>query len=418
MVPAPVGRRHPWEFALSALALMVASDYKLRVRDPASTLGGGVDVFVLLEIGLYGLVALRLLLTAPRLPVPRRVPPVVHLCCCYVGLLAVGATWSPYRSLAAVRLLETCVLLALVLRACRSADRADLHRFAHGFLALVAASVVLGLVHPMEAYPLQVGRFTWLRIHPITAGVYVGLATLIGLAYTCARGPRAGPVWPRWAYPAALALVSYGLLATRTRNAVLGAVVGGGVLLFCLYRGRRRTEVFLCLGVLAVLLALLAVGPVTAYFARGEEVAQLATLNSRTSLWTAAVDAVRLQPLFGYGMSASRGIFLDETGLGGGHNGFVNVAVDLGLVGLAVWCGWLVALVRGAVVAPVREGAGLDRALVLGVLAFLLVDGFFFEGIGAAANVAGDWLFFCTAWVVVLRRRRTAPVPVGAGVPA
>ena len=46
---------------------------------------------------------------------------------------------------------------------------------------------------------------------------------------------------------------------------------------------------------------------------------------------------------------------------------------------------------------------------------FLLVGGIFFEGLGAVANIAANWLFLLVAWTVVLSRstarssRRPAP---------
>jgi hypothetical protein len=45
-----------------------------------------------------------------------------------------------------------------------------------------------------------------------------------------------------------------------------------------------------------------------------------------------------------------------------------------------------------------------DRALLLGVLTFLMVDGIFFDGPGSTANVASTWFFVCIAWLAVARR--------------
>jgi exopolysaccharide production protein ExoQ len=410
-------------FAICALALMMASDYKLRVRSATDTLAGGIDVYVLLEIAVYGLVALYLLLTQPELPRLRgRIAAPLFLASVYVGLLVVAVGYSPFKPLASVRAVEMLVLLALTARACRTATSADLHRFAHGFLALVASSVVCGIVWPQPPVFLnQAGRFTWLRVHPIPAGVYCGLATLVALGYLLTRfHQRTGPVWPAWVYAGTGALVGWGLIATETRNAVLGTVVGALVLVWGVYRGRRLITISLGLVVALAALVLVALPTITAYFARGESAAKLATLNSRTSLWSLAFDAVRHQPVFGYGQGASRGIFLDATGLGGGHNALINVAVDLGGVGLLVWLALLAVLVRGLFALPTRRAGDpvVDRALALAALSFLLVDGMFFEGLGAASNVAGDWLFVLVAWVVVLHRRSPAPArPVVSVLP-
>ena len=41
-------------------------------------------------------------------------------------------------------------------------------------------------------------------------------------------------------------------------------------------------------------------------------------------------------PVFGLGFSSAKGVFFDETGLGGAHNAAVNVMIDVGLVELLV----------------------------------------------------------------------------------
>ena len=410
----PVAGRESLWFAWCALCLMVASDYKFRVRPATDTLAGGIDAYILLEIALYGLVACYLLLRLPSLPRLQRLHPVLVLCCAYVALLVVSVSYSPYKSLAGVRAAETLVLLALTALGCAQVTIGDLHRFSHAFLVLVVGSIVFGMVHPtVTSYPLQAGRFTWLQLHPITTGVYVGLAFVISFSYLVGYGSDwPGKRWSRWTYALLFALTAYGLVATKTRNAVLGAALGALVVLWVLLRGRR---VVLTLASVAVvtMLAPFVTGSVVAYFSRGQDSAELATLNSRTDLWTSAITAVRAEPLFGYGLSASRGLFLQSTGLGGAHNAFINVAVDIGLLGLLVWTAWLVRLlyVIGTVDRTMTSLSRLDRALPLGIAVLLLVHSLFSEGLGATSNVAGDWLFFLTTWTVVLTRAQPPAGP-------
>lgn len=112
------------------------------------------------------------------------------------------------------------------------------------------------------------------------------------------------------------------------------------------------------------------------------------------------------QPLFGNGITASRGLFYEQIGLGGGHNAVVNVVVELGVVGLLVWLALILTLVVGVHQLP-RNGPRnlvLDRAILLGVISFLLVDSIVFEGPGSLANFASTWLFMCIGWYVVARR--------------
>jgi O-antigen ligase len=130
----------------------------------------------------------------------------------------------------------------------------------------------------------------------------------------------------------------------------------------------------------------------------------LATLNSRTTLWSEAFGYLRKRPIFGYGLTASRSLFLDTLGLGGAHNGFVNVSTDAGIVGAAWWLGLLAIL--GITLRRLARQCRfvLDVALLAGTLAFLVVDSLTTEGLGTPANSAVTWLFVVTAWVVVLQR--------------
>ena len=51
-----------WAFTLP-LALMLASDYKLRSRDVDNAVGGSADLTVLVEIAIYGAAAFYLVMT-------------------------------------------------------------------------------------------------------------------------------------------------------------------------------------------------------------------------------------------------------------------------------------------------------------------------------------------------------------------
>jgi O-antigen ligase len=395
-------------FAICALSLIVVSDYKFRVRSPSETLSGALDITVVFEVAVYGLVGGYLILSRRHPPRIRRLPLPLALACAYVALLFFSLVRVPYPPLATVRALEELVVLLLALTAYSRATRADLHRFAHGFLALVGVSVVFGLVvHMPPATSIQEGRFTWLRLYPVVAGVFLGLATLIALAYVLAySSERPGPHWRRRTYLVLLALVAGGLAASQTRGAVLGAVVGALVLVCFFYRAQVRLEVAAGL-ILAVAFVAAAFGDqILAYFQRGESAAELATLNSRTELWSLAATAFQQHPVFGWGLGASRGIFLSDIGLGGGHNALVNVAVDLGAVGVLVWGALVLSLFVATCRLPGRgpHSVRVDRAMLLAMLTFLVVDGFFYEGVGAVANVAGTSLLVLTAWVSLLVR--------------
>ncbi len=120
------------------------------------------------------------------------------------------------------------------------------------------------------------------------------------------------------------------------------------------------------------------------------------------------------QPLYGWGMGASRGLFLETIGLGGGHNAIVNALVDTGVLGAGLWLAMVLTVVVLAARVPAAvAGARWDRAVILGVIAFLLTDSIFTEGPAVAGNSASTWLLILVAWVDVLRAdvRATEELP-------
>jgi O-antigen ligase len=412
-----------WWLAVAGIAFIVGSDYKYRTRPPGASQGGNLDSAILVELALYGLVAAYLVLDRFRSPKVRRVPAPLFLSACFVGLCILSLAYTPYPQYALVRCVQVTILLAAVVIGSADGGRAQFHRFAHLYLLLVAAGVVYGLVRPSPAANrLQEGRFTWLAIHPTVSGALTCLAVVVAVGYVIGgRKPRPGPRWSPLTYWVLLAIAVGAGLAAQTRGAILGAVCGAGVLLLSSRRGRALIEVALVALVVLAGVAVAASQQITVYFERGEDSTQLTSLNNRTELWDLAFDAVREQPLFGNGITAARGIFYDQIGLGGGHNAVVNILVELGVVGLAVWVGLVVSLIVGIRRLP-KTGPlnmALDRAMLLGIITFLLVDSIFFEGPGSLANVSSTWLFMCVGWYVVARRDAlTAAAPRGTAAAA
>ncbi|HMV74225.1 MAG TPA: O-antigen ligase family protein, partial [Microthrixaceae bacterium] len=416
-----------WWLAVAGVAFIVGSDFKYRVRPPGQALGGGIDAAIMVEMLLYGLVAGYLLLDRFRVPRVRRIPAPLYLAACFVGLAVLSLMYTPYLQYGVVRCVQATILLAVVVIAAMDGDRSHFHRFAHLYLLLILAGVGYGLVRPSPPLKAsQAGRFTWLAVHPTVSGAMMCLAAVVAVGYVVGgRSDRPGPRWPPLLYWGILAVVAGGGLAGHTRGAILGGICGAAVVLVTTRRGRAVVEVGLVGLVLVAGVAIMASDKVTTYFERGDTSAQLTTLSHRTELWSVAFESIEKKPLFGNGITASRGIFYEATGLGGGHNGAINVLVELGAVGLLVWAALLISLLLGIRHLP-RNGPRdlqLDRAMLLGVMTFLLVDSIFYEGIGSVANVASTWLFMCIGWYVVARRDGRRPtsaaevesVPIPAG---
>ncbi len=396
-----------WWLAVCALALIVGSEYKWRVRSVSSSLSGQADLSTLIEVGLYAAVALYLL--QARSPAPRasRTVPALAWAVAYTAFLSASVLWSPYPVVAAVRATEVVIALLLVWTAYRTATRAHFHRLAHAFVLLTVASIGIGIVKPFPQSTTQAGRFTWLAVHSTTSAIFMGVSVVICLVYLLERhGDTAGVRWRGWVYTLLLVVNLTALLVNHTRGTLAGVIAA--VATYAIFSRRPGRSVAGLLGAtwLALVVWLAAEKVLLAYIERGSSTEKLLSLNERTSLWTVAFQAFRSEPLFGSGLYASRGIFYDSTGLGGGHNMVVNVMVDLGLCGLLLWAAVVLSLVGRLVVLPSRvRGTSIetDRMILLCIMALLVVNGVTAAGIGGVSNVSFTWLLVAIGWSALLR---------------
>lgn len=405
---SPVVRSAAYWPMVCVLTLIVASDYKFRLRADDQAVSGNADPFVLLEIGLYGVVALFLFLKFRPGTGIRRTNAITYLAYAYTAVLVCSAFYSPYLALALVRGAQVVVVLSLSRSIARHATLADMHRIAHGFAGLMAGSVFFGLAVPFPQLPTQIGRFTWLYVHPVQAGEMLAVGVVVLAGYVVTYGlDRPGPRWRLPVYLVLLVICGGGLVATQTRGAVIGAIVGVFVVVWTRWRGQRKVEAGVVVAVLLVIFALTSSSAIESFFARGESLQRLSTLNSRTDLWAYAFNLFPEHPLYGFGLTASRGLFLDAIGLGGGHNALVNILIDTGLVGALIWAALLVVILRSAsklAKNTQRPELRVDRGIILAVMLCLLADSVFTQELGAPANVACTWLFVVVAWLNLAAR--------------
>lgn len=156
-------------------------------------------------------------------------------------------------------------------------------------------------------------------------------------------------------------------------------------------------------------LALTVGGPIVQFYLRNEDAEKLASFNNRTEVWTIAIESFERRPLHGLGLTASRGVFLEDTGLGGAHNAFINVLVDVGLLGM-FWWGGLIVLVFAAgwrVRRRARRTAGaeplvFDTVAIVGLMVCQVVNGVTAEYMGAGVGASALMLYLTGAWVVIV----------------
>jgi O-antigen ligase len=220
--------------------------------------------------------------------------------------------------------------------------------------------------------------------------------------------------WPRWVYGALLVLQLSFLLLTRTRGSIGGALIALAVMAWLSSGRKARPELVLGSLIAGGAFSLAFGRQILEFMTRGETVDQIGTFNRRTEIWSLAWESFLERPFFGLGFNSAKGVFFDETGLGGAHNSVINVMIDVGLAGLIWWAmlvvGSLVLLGRlrrverrsPVLLAGATGSARSDHLILIGIFIALLINSITTEGLGAGVNVMAIWLFLSSAWLTLL----------------
>jgi exopolysaccharide production protein ExoQ len=333
------------EFALAGITLfMFAEAFLPRLLAP-----GPVDVtgeipestfLRYLWLPFYGLIAVGLFLAAGQAwRAAARAPWLILL-----ALLAMAsALWSidPELSFRRGIALFATTMLGVYLAA-RFDWLTALRLLGVIWFVLMAASLVTGLFAPQFA-----------RMNEIHVGAWVG-----GWSEKNALGGHAARAsllfaflaWRdashrKWWAGGVLMTITL-LILSSSATALLGAALGLGVLLaaWLMLKGRRWSLAFAWLGVTVgslVVLAYLTMPDVVLGLLGRDE-----TLTGRTEIWTALGEAAEKKPAFGYGYLAFWGIDSEprywleravDWDAPSGHNGWLDLAISLGLVGVSIY---------------------------------------------------------------------------------
>ena len=405
------------------LVLIVATDFKFRRRLNDDALSGSLDLFVLLELVVYGGVAAYL---AFRPTQRAKWYPVVVMLTCYCLVTAASAIYAPFPTLAMARAVQLVILCYLVVTWISAVDLAVVRRFMHAYIALITVSILIGLAWVAPTTRRQEGRFTWLYTHSVIASslMTVSSVLLFGLWLASSRGKLA---WPRWVYGALTVLHIVSVLRSQTRGSIGAVAIAIGLMALMWSRGRARRDLLLTFGLAAMFVGFVFGGTILEFLTRGESAAKLASFNRRTEIWSLAFDRFLERPLHGLGFTAGRGVFFKDTGLGGAHNAYINVIIDTGLVGFVFWagviCATVAALVRGSAHRRRRgQGASFDEIAIAGLVVALLINAVTTEGLGGGVSGLVVILFVIGGWATLFEREaerwtEEAPEPIGEPEP-
>lgn len=394
---ARVLRRH-W-IGICAVALIVASETKFVLKEDLSAgAGSRIDIYILLEVAVFALVGALVLIRIKGFPSLFGAHLLEVGLLAYVSLMAVSVVLAPNLAYAVIRVLEVLVVLLLV-RVAVSADEGWFLSFTRVFLVATAGLVLVGLTVESQRGPLQLERFNWLATHSVIVGQFLALAFVASVILAVGTRLHSDDVRSSATLLAGGGIFAAALAANNTRGSGAGAAVGVAVGVLLVLPRRLRSSMVLVALYVGVVAALTVGSTILEWLTRGEDSETLGSLNARLPLWRLAVERVLEEsPIFGFGIGASRSVFVDETGLGGAHNAVLNVLVDVGIVGLLVWAATLVYASVVVVRHVPRTGERItERALWLGTMATLVVNGVTTDGIGGVANVGMVWMFLLVA---------------------
>lgn len=265
------------------------------------------------------------------------------------GLVVASAAWSahPLFTLRRAIILLATTVFAIYLGSCFEWDE-QLNLFALTIALGVIGSYVIVVLLPSFgiSHDYHWGDWKGLFGHKNA----LGRTMIFGVLLLSIAKPKALPKWTRLLFLSASLVL---LLLSKSATAfVLAALF---ILMYpILHLLRLRTRNTLPLwAAFAPLLAMVILLVAANYSTLLEAVGRDATLTGRTTLWSAVVDDINERPVFGYGYSvfwlahnpdSANVVTATHWNAPNSHNGYLDLCIDLGLVGLLLFlCGFGVA---------------------------------------------------------------------------
>ncbi len=312
---------------------------------------------------------------ARRLRTTRAVVAACHGAVVFVVFAGASAAWSaaPLHTLSqtlALAMTGLAVVLAATRRWTSAAKLAGDMRVLLAVLVVLSAVSLLGaLTQASFAYGYR-GRYTGLFLSATSTGMVAALAVPLawGLRVTSRHS------WPYWG---AIAIAMATLLVSESRGSMV-ALFGAGA--WMAWRGGTRRRIRLIAGASVVLAGAFLVetsletrtplGATVDKFvpSEGEDYS-----TTRLAVWSHAVSLWQERPFIGHGFRQSERLFREQRAMGGlpayspdtTHNGFLQMLVELGVIGLGIFVVTVFHLMRAA-----RRGRS---ALHLGLFGVVLV---------------------------------------------
>jgi O-antigen ligase len=207
---------------------------------------------------------------------------------------------------------------------------------------LMAASFIAGLVVPGFARMSEVHVGAWMGgwSEKNALGGHAARASFL-LAFLAWRDPA----YRRWWIGGALLALAL-VIFSRSATALLGAGVGLGILFgaWWMLKGKHWSLVLVWSGI--TVLGLIVLAYITMPDALLGLLGKDETLTGRTDIWASLGEAIEKRPVLGYGYLAFWGLDSEprywleraiDWNAPSGHNGWLDLAISLGVVGVAIY---------------------------------------------------------------------------------
>ena len=329
-----------------------------------------------------------------------------------VSLVSALASGHPVTALGACKGLLLVAALYVTVDVLSGPE--DGHRFLSALLVVATVAAAVGVLQTVvcPGPAADYGSPAWLYHRCNRArgffSIYMTLAGVLSLVLL-ANLPRLlpGARLPRWpTLPWLVSLV--GLLATYTRGAWLGFVVGVLALIPATRKGRR-----LLLGGLIVLGLITLAGPQhlrQRFLTMGDP--DDPTVKERVYMWRSGLTMWRQHPVLGVGPGGVKREYASyalpeavKKRTGHVHNTPLQVLVERGVLGLAAWVWiWAAFYARGIrLLRRLPSEARQERALVAGSLAAItgfLIAGLSEHNFGDSEVVMVAWTLMALPWAL------------------
>lgn len=350
---------------LSVFAAVFGGNASLAAGNTSSALSSGSSDPVLLALNVAIAIA-TLVLAYPKAPQIFFMLSRLRVLFAMYLLVAISALWStdPASTFRAGAYLFLYLISAAYLSLRFDQDEV-IQLMGYFMTALGLMSIPAQFLLPPDPYQPDSWKGVFLQKNELGIAMAIGIAALVA-----AKRP-----WSIFRI-ASLLTCSGILYLSRSMTSILAAVVAVTAITF-LRLHRHLSVIFVTILVGAALAVSVAMPELPDMFSTstGRDV----TLSGRTTIWVLVAQKIREHPILGYGYGAfwsteadSVNEFLNGFKPGQAHNGYLEICLDLGALGLAL-CGLVIA---GSVIRAVRlnrNDGGKSGDWTLIVIAILLI---------------------------------------------